>query len=71
MWRYRAGHVAERLAGRWRRSRPAARPDGARASRIVHGLMKRQNGTITLDSRPGEGTQVRLAFPAAPDRTLH
>ncbi|EIZ82226.1 nitrogen-specific signal transduction histidine kinase NtrB [Methylobacterium sp. GXF4] len=38
---------------------------------IVHGLMKRQNGTITLDSRPGEGTQVRLAFPAAPDRTLH
>ncbi|MDP4002539.1 nitrogen regulation protein NR(II) [Methylobacterium sp. NEAU K] len=38
---------------------------------IVHGLMKRQNGTITLDSRPGEGTQVRLAFPAAPERTLH
>lgn len=38
---------------------------------IVHGLMKRQNGTITLDSRPDEGTQVRLAFPAAPDRTLH
>jgi len=38
---------------------------------IVHGLMKRQNGTITLDSRAGEGTQVRLSFPAAPDRTLH
>jgi signal transduction histidine kinase len=38
---------------------------------IVHGLMKRQNGTITLDSRPAEGTQVRLSFPAAPDRTLH
>jgi PAS domain S-box-containing protein len=38
---------------------------------IVHGLMKRQNGTITLDSRAGEGTQVRLAFPAAPERTLH
>ncbi|MHB2206791.1 two-component system sensor histidine kinase NtrB [Methylobacterium sp. CM6257] len=38
---------------------------------IVHGLMKRQNGTITLDSQPGEGTQVRLAFPAAPERTLH
>lgn len=35
---------------------------------IVHGLMKRQNGTIALDSRPGEGTQVRLVFPAAPDR---
>ncbi|MGU3667023.1 two-component system sensor histidine kinase NtrB [Methylobacterium sp. A49B] len=32
---------------------------------IVHGLMKRQNGTITLDSRAGEGTQVRLSFPAA------
>ncbi|MBP1179115.1 two-component system sensor histidine kinase NtrB [Methylobacterium sp. PvR107] len=38
---------------------------------IVHGLMKRQNGTITLDSRPAEGTQVRLSFPAAPERTLH
>ncbi|WCS25820.1 PAS domain S-box protein [Methylobacterium sp. NMS14P] len=38
---------------------------------IVHGLMKRQNGTITLDSRSGEGTQVRLSFPAAPERTLH
>lgn len=32
---------------------------------IVHGLMKRQNGTISLDSRPGEGTVVRLVFPAA------
>jgi signal transduction histidine kinase len=33
---------------------------------IVHGLMKRQNGTITLDSRPDGGTRVRLVFPAAP-----
>ncbi|GJD77268.1 ATP-binding protein [Methylobacterium gregans] len=32
---------------------------------IVHGLMKRQNGTISLDSRPGQGTEVRLVFPAA------
>ncbi|GJE13093.1 MULTISPECIES: two-component system sensor histidine kinase NtrB [Methylobacterium] len=38
---------------------------------IVHGLMKRQNGTITVDSRSGEGTQVRLSFPAAPERALH
>ena len=38
---------------------------------IVHGLMKRQNGTITLDSRTGDGTQVRLSFPAAPERALH
>jgi PAS domain S-box-containing protein len=38
---------------------------------IVHGLMKRQNGTIALDSRSGEGTQVRLSFPAAPEHTLH
>jgi PAS domain S-box-containing protein len=38
---------------------------------IVHGLMKRQNGTITLDSRAGEGTLVRLSFPAAPERALH
>ncbi|WP_442785886.1 ATP-binding protein [Methylobacterium sp. C25] len=33
---------------------------------IVHGLMKRQNGTISLESRPGEGTTVRLVFPTAP-----
>lgn len=32
---------------------------------IVHGLMKRQGGTIALDSRQGEGTTVRLIFPAA------
>ncbi|MDP4023097.1 ATP-binding protein [Methylobacterium sp. NEAU 140] len=38
---------------------------------IVHGLMKRQNGTITIDSRPGGGTRVRLVFPAAPERALH
>ena len=38
---------------------------------IVHGLMKRQNGTISLDSEPGAGTRVRLVLPAAPDRTLH
>ena len=33
---------------------------------IVHGLMKRQNGTVSLESRPAEGTTVRLIFPAAP-----
>ena len=32
---------------------------------IVHGLMKRQNGTIAIESRPGEGATVRLVFPAA------
>ncbi len=38
---------------------------------IVHGLMKRQNGTIALDSAPNGGTRVRLVFPAAADRVLH
>ncbi|MFC6792574.1 nitrogen regulation protein NR(II) [Methylobacterium komagatae] len=38
---------------------------------IVHGLMKRQNGTMSLDSEPGGGTRVRLVLPAAPDRVLH
>lgn len=32
---------------------------------IVHGLMKRQGGTVSVESRPGEGTVVRLVFPAA------
>lgn len=35
---------------------------------IVHGLMKRQNSVIGLESRPGEGTTVRLTFPAAPSQ---
>ena len=38
---------------------------------IVHGLMKRQNGTVALDSRPGEGTGVRLIFPAAQAERMH
>ncbi|MCJ2015792.1 two-component system sensor histidine kinase NtrB [Methylobacterium sp. J-076] len=38
---------------------------------IVHGLMKRQNSTISLDSEPGAGTRVRLVFPAASERVLH
>lgn len=32
---------------------------------IVHGLMKRQNGTVSVDSTPGVGTTVRLIFPTA------
>ncbi|NEU13834.1 PAS domain-containing sensor histidine kinase [Methylobacterium sp. BTF04] len=43
-------------------SREAGRGTGLA---IVHGLMKRQNGTVSLDSSPGSGTVVRLIFPAA------
>ena len=32
---------------------------------IVHGLVKRQNGTVSIDSKPGEGATVRMVFPAA------
>ena len=42
-------------------SREAGRGTGLA---IVHGLVKRQNGTVTLDSKPGEGTVVRMVFPA-------
>lgn len=42
-------------------SREAGRGTGLA---IVHGLVKRQNGTVVLDSKPGEGTVVRLVFPA-------
>jgi signal transduction histidine kinase len=38
---------------------------------IVHGLMKRQNGTITIDSTANGGTRVRLVFPASAERVLH
>ncbi len=43
-------------------SREAGRGTGLA---IVHGLMKRQGGTVSVESRPGEGTVVRLVFPAA------
>ncbi|KQP22216.1 PAS domain-containing sensor histidine kinase [Methylobacterium sp. Leaf102] len=42
-------------------SREAGRGTGLA---IVHGLVKRQNGTVNLESKPGEGTVVRLVFPA-------
>ena len=42
-------------------SREAGRGTGLA---IVHGLMKRQNGTVSIDSKPGEGAVVRLVFPA-------
>ncbi|KQO66883.1 ATP-binding protein [Methylobacterium sp. Leaf89] len=32
---------------------------------IVHGLVKRQNGTVSIDSKPGEGATVRMVFPSA------
>ncbi|MCK2054059.1 ATP-binding protein [Methylobacterium sp. 37f] len=43
-------------------SREAGRGTGLA---IVHGLVKRQNGTVTIDSKPGEGATVRMVFPAA------
>ncbi|MCJ2032775.1 ATP-binding protein [Methylobacterium sp. J-068] len=42
-------------------SREAGRGTGLA---IVHGLMKRQNGTVSIDSKLGEGSVVRLVFPA-------
>lgn len=32
---------------------------------ILNALVKRQNGAVALRSSPGEGTVVRLTFPAA------
>jgi PAS domain S-box-containing protein len=54
--------MAARALAPFATSREAGRGTGLA---IVHGLMKRQNGTVALDSRPGEGTIVRLIFPAA------
>ncbi|WP_366848775.1 ATP-binding protein [Methylobacterium sp.] len=42
-------------------SREAGRGTGLA---IVHGLMKRQGGTVAVESHPDEGTVVRLVFPA-------
>jgi PAS domain S-box-containing protein len=54
--------MAARALAPFATSREAGRGTGLA---IVHGLMKRQNGTVAIDSRPGEGTTVRLIFPAA------
>jgi len=32
---------------------------------LVHGVVRRAKGVITIDSKPGMGTSVRLVFPAA------
>ncbi|MBX2973026.1 MAG: sensor histidine kinase [Flavobacteriales bacterium] len=32
---------------------------------VVHGIMQGHNGTITVDSAPGQGTTFHLTFPAA------
>ncbi len=33
---------------------------------VVHGIMRRHDGAVTLDSRPGQGTVFRLYFPVTP-----
>ncbi|GBU16103.1 MULTISPECIES: ATP-binding protein [Methylobacterium] len=60
--------MAARALAPFATSREAGRGVGLA---IVHGLMKRQNGTVALDSRPGEGTGVRLIFPAAQAERMH
>ena len=35
---------------------------------MVYGLMKQHDVAVTVESTPGEGTTVRLIFPAAPGR---
>jgi histidine kinase len=32
---------------------------------ITYGIVRDYGGTITIDSRPGEGTTFALSFPAA------
>ena len=32
---------------------------------IVHGIVKSNGGSITVESKPGEGTQISIFFPAA------
>lgn len=54
--------MAARALAPFATSREAGRGTGLA---IVHGLMKRQGGTVAVESRPGEGTVVRLVFPAA------
>jgi PAS domain S-box-containing protein len=34
---------------------------------VVHGIMQNHEGVVTVDSRPGEGTTMRLYFPAHHD----
>lgn len=34
---------------------------------MVHGVMQRHKGTVEIESTPGEGTRIRLVFPATVD----
>lgn len=36
---------------------------------VVHGIMRRHDGAVTLDSQPGRGTVFRLYFPVTPATT--
>src|SRR5229473_2033113 len=35
---------------------------------MVYGMAQRHSADLTIDSEPGKGTTVRLAFPLAPAR---
>src|SRR5436853_7218143 len=37
---------------------------------MVHGIVRRHNGTIEIESAPGYGTTIRLCFPVLPSGAI-
>lgn len=61
--------LAQRVFEPFFTTKPVGRGTGLGLSQ-VHGLCKRAGGIASIDSRPGEGTTVRMCFPQAADQ-LH
>lgn len=58
-------HVMERALDPFFTTKPQGKGTGLGLS-IVYGTVKAHRGQMTLDSQPGQGTQVTLNFPSEP-----
>ncbi len=62
------GHVIERAFEPFFTTKPAGAASGLGLS-LVFGFIRQSGGHISIDSKPGAGTTVRLYLPAAPAET--